>query len=527
MTVESVEMGMEKKPMMRQQKFTRTLAFSIFAAAFGSSFLFGYNLGVINAPQTVIGLWIRDTTCIANGGVPSQKDGQTDDIWCKKLDPTGQATMFSDNGTLNLIWALITAIFCAGGLIGALSTSFFISRYGPRMTMIINNAVGLIAVVLLSIPQAVGSYEVLIVARFVVGVSSGVNSGTPAVYFSEIAPAHLKGALGSVHQLTVTIAISISQVLGLPYIMGNSSLWPYLFAVSAVPSIVQLLTLPFCPESPKWLFLGKEDEEAARAALVRLRGTTDVEDEMSEMRAEHKVAKALPKVGVKDLFTDPFLRSITFIAIMLMVCQQMSGINAVMFYSTQIFRSAGLDAQSALYATIGMGVVNIGMTVVSVFLVEKAGRRTLLLIGYAGMLVTCVLLSCSMLIFDSGVAPVWNPAAVNPFGFFAYFSIVFVIVYVIMFATGPGSIPWFLVSELFTQGPRAAANSIAVGTNWLCSLIIAIAFPFVQTAIEEYTFLVFAGLLVIFVVYTRLRVVETKGKTQDEVQAELRQRFEQ
>ncbi|OQV18759.1 Solute carrier family 2, facilitated glucose transporter member 1 [Hypsibius exemplaris] len=501
---------------MGEGGLTGPLVFAILSAAFGSSFLFGYNIGVINAPQTVMGLWIRKVKCSRIGNNSADESwGQ----WCPELDTQDKQEHMFENGTLNLIWSVVASIFCLGGLIGALTTSFFVNRFGRKGTLLINNVSGIIAAALLSFPSLAGSYEMLIAGRFVAGLNAGLNSGVPPMYFTEISPSSLRGAIGSVHQLFITIAIFVSQILGLPYILGNSYGWPILMGLTIVPCVVQLLTLPFCQESPKFLYLSKGDERGANDALVRLRKRTDIRDEMDEMKLEHEQMKNEPTVTFRDLFVNPFLRKITIIAVMLMVMQQLSGINAVMFYSTSIFRSAGLTPDQAAYATIGMGGINVLMTFVSVILVEKAGRKTLLLIGFSGMMITTVLLTVFMLLYKSGVVPDGE----NTQGWAAWASLSCVILFVIFFATGPGSIPWFLVSELFSQGPRAAATTIAVGVNWLCNLIVALAFPFIQAAIKEYTFIIFAVLLALFVTYTWFKVPETKGKRLEEIQAELRQ----
>jgi Sugar (and other) transporter len=179
----------------------------------------------------------------------------------------------------------------------------------------------------------------------------GINSGVPPLYFTEISTPGLRGALGSVHQLFVTIAIWISQILGMPYILGTYWGWPILVGLSAVPAIYQLFALPFCPESPKFLYMGKRDEKGARkgiekvsiqipttsskrklyppVALEKLRATASVEEEIEEIRVEYEKTKDLPSVSIGMLFRDPFLRKVTLIAAGLMVCQQLSGIDAV------------------------------------------------------------------------------------------------------------------------------------------------------------------------------------------------------
>lgn len=341
----------------------------------------------------------------------------------------------------------------------------------------------------------------------------GLNSNIPPMYLTEISPPELRGAIGTVHQLIIVVGVFISQILGLPQILGTAHGWPYLFAFSVVPVALQLLTLPFCPESPRHLYLNRNEVEKAKKALEFFQRSPNVSEEMANMEEEYTASKDLPKVTILDLFRDRFLRRIIIICIMVMLSQQFSGINAVMFYSTSIFSQAGLMGVESQYATIGMGGVFVLATIVSMSIVEKAGRKSLMLVGLGGMLIMTVLLVVFMSLMNAG--HVWAQ----------YLSVASVMVFVIMFAIGPGPIPWFIASELFTQGPRAPAMSVVAGVNWLSTLVITLGFPSIAPLMHEYTFLVFTVCLIGFVVYTYLKVPETKGKRIDEIQAEMRQRL--
>ena len=213
---------------------------------------------------------------------------------------------------------------------------------------------------------------------------------------------------------------------------------------------------------------------------------------------------------MKDMFIDPFLRKNTFIVVMMMIMQQFSGINAVMFFSTGIFKNAGLEKEEAKLATVIVGVVNVAMTVVSMFIVDKAGRKKLLIAGYAGMApMTLALVFATQ--FQHEVV--------------AYFSIAFVCIFVIFFAIGPGSIPWFFVSELFMQDTRPRATTICVATNWICTVIIGLSFESLQKVFQGYVFLFFFVFLLSFVAYIAWYVPETKGKTIEMIQKELYRKY--
>jgi len=268
--------------------------------------------------------------------------------------------------------------------------------------------------------------------------------------------------------------------------------------------------MPFCPESPKFTLLSKGKEIEAQRALNWLRGTLEVHDEMDEMRAEYEAMKLVPKTTLKEMLTNPALRAPLIIAVMMMLAQQLSGINAVMYYSTDIFLSAGLTSETSQYATLGMGGMNVLMTIVSLILIEKAGRKTLQLIGLAGMCVDVILLTICLCLKDMA-------------SWLSYFSIVLVIFYVVMFATGPGSIPWFLVTELFNSAARPMATAIAVTVNWVANFIVGLGFLPIQELIGPYVFLIFAVFLAFFTWFTWKKVPETKNKTIEEISAMFRQ----
>ncbi len=173
--------------------------------------------------------------------------------------------------------------------------------------------------------------------------------------------------------------------------------------------------------------------------------------------------KSMPKTTLKEMVTTSKLRQPLLIAMMMMLAQQLTGINAAMFYSTQIFNSAGLEGAAAQYATLAMGVVNVLMTFVSLALIEKAGRKTLMAVGLAIMFVATIMIMVCLLFADEARA-------------LAYLSVVFVIIFVVGFATGPGSIPWFFVTELFHQSGRPIATAIAVVTNWSANWLVGLAF---------------------------------------------------
>jgi len=472
------------------------IGFAIAAGAFGSAFQHGYNTGVLNAPQKLITEWI----------------GGCNQTYMKMKDEAETEVDECKHGyeAVTMYWAMIVSVFCVGGIIGGSAVGVVASRLGRKGGLLLNNILMFVAGIFLFAAKYAGSWHMLIIGRLIIGINSGLNAGLAPMYLSEISPTALRGAVGTVYQLIITISILLSQVLGMTNVLGNDVGWPFLLGLTIIPGILQVITLPFCPESPKYLLLDKNDDESATSALAWLRGTNDVRDEMDEMRQENETIKQLPKVTFKEMIVNPSLRSPLIIAMMMMLAQQLSGINAAIFFSTSIFSSAGLSESDAQSATLGMGAMNVAMTFVSLVLIEKAGRKTLMLIGLSVMVVcTSMLLVC---LVASESAP-W----------LAYVSIVMVISFVVGFATGPGSIPWFFVTELFTQSARGMATSIAVVTNWTANFLVGLGFEPIRLYIGPYVFIIFIVLQIAFILYVWFKVPETKNKPIEEIVAQFRQ----
>ncbi|XP_050307370.1 solute carrier family 2, facilitated glucose transporter member 1-like isoform X2 [Anthonomus grandis grandis] len=465
--------------------FNGRLAFAIAASVLGSSFQHGYNTGVLNNPQPVIENWINSTIIERTGQIP-QPD------------------------TIVFIFSLMVSIFCVGGMIGGAITGFVAEMFGRKGGLLLNNILVLLSVVCMSSAKAASSYELIIFGRFIIGINSGLNAGLAPMYLAEISPVNLRGAVGTAYQLVITISILIAQIIGLGSLLGTDEHWPTLLALTIIPAIFQVATLPFCPETPKYLLLSKGRDMEAQKALSWLRGTVAVHDEMEVMRAEYDAMKMVPKVTIRELITNSSLRIPLIIALTVMVAQQLSGINAVMFFSSEIFTMAKVSKADAPFVTLGLGAINVLMTVVSLFLVEKAGRKTLLLIGFAGMAIDTLLLAITMKLANLHQAV----------GILCCF---FVFVYIIMFASGPGSIPWFLVSELFNQSARPTASALAVCINWTANFLVGLAFLPLAKMMGAYVFLIFVVLQSLFLLFIYKKVPETKNKSLEEISAIFRQ----
>uniref|UniRef100_A0A8C2TYY5 Solute carrier family 2 member 3 n=1 Tax=Coturnix japonica TaxID=93934 RepID=A0A8C2TYY5_COTJA len=431
---------------MADKQLTAPLIYAVSVAAIGS-LQFGYNTGVINAPEKIIRGFYNRTL--------SQRSGE----------PTSPELLTS-------LWSLSVAIFSVGGMIGSFSVGLFVNRFGRRNSMLLVNVLAFIGGALMALSK----------------------------YSNEVSPTGLRGAFGTLNQLGIVIGILVAQIFGLKEILGTEALWPLLLGLTIVPAVMQCVALLFCPESPRFLLINKMEEEKAQTVLQKLRGTQDVSQDILEMKEESAKMSQEKKVTIPELFRSPNYRQAIMISITLQLSQQLSGINAVFYYSTGIFERAGI--KEPVYATIGAGAVNTVFTVVSLFLVERAGRRTLHLVGLGGMAVCAAIMTVALALKEQWIR---------------YISIVATFGFVALFEIGPGPIPWFIVAELFSQGPRPAAMAVAGCSNWTSNFLVGMLFPYAEKLCGPYVFLIFLAFLVIFFVFTYFKVPETKGRTFEDI----------
>uniref|UniRef100_A0A2I3HUZ0 Solute carrier family 2, facilitated glucose transporter member 3 n=1 Tax=Nomascus leucogenys TaxID=61853 RepID=A0A2I3HUZ0_NOMLE len=447
---------------MGTQKVTPALIFAITIATIGS-FQFGYNTGVINAPEKIIKEFINKTLTDKGNAPPSEV-------------------------LLTSLWSLSVAIFSVGGMIGSFSVGLFVNRFGRRNSMLIVNLLAVTGGCFMGLCKVAKSVEMLILGRLVIGLFCGLCTGFVPMYIGEISPTALRGAFGTLNQLGIVVGILVAQIFGLEFILGSEELWPLLLGFTILPAILQSAALPFCPESPRFLLINRKEEENAKRILQRLWGTQDVSQDIQEMKDESARMSQEKQVTLLELFRVSSYRQPLIISIVLQLSQQLSGINAVFYYSTGIFKDAGV--QEPIYATIGAGVVNTIFTVVSV---------SWMILGY-----TVFNFLCSFLLQDN-------------YNGMSFVCIGAILVFVAFFEIGPGPIPWFIVAELFSQGPRPAAMAVAGCSNWTSNFLVGLLFPSAAHYLGAYVFIIFTGFLITFLAFTFFKVPETRGRTFEDI----------
>ncbi|XP_046850677.1 solute carrier family 2, facilitated glucose transporter member 3-like isoform X2 [Xenia sp. Carnegie-2017] len=439
---------------------------------FGSSFQFGYNVAVVNTPEKEIRHYFKSHNVAIS----------------------------------DIIWSTAVSITSFGGLIGAIIGPIAADMLGRKATLLWDNAVIIVGCVLVFSSRFALSTILLIFGRFIIGVSNGIVTVVVPMYLSEISPTNLRGAVGTLNQFGIVFGMLIANILGLHQILGTSKSWHYLLSFSIVPALIQIIVLPFCPLSPRYLLITLNKESLARTEVIKLQGSYNVETIISEMRHEKETILQQGKLSILQLLQTKSLRRPLLLGVLLQLSQQFSGINALMFYSTSTFTKAGMSNPDV--ATCGVGTVSVVMVAVSVFLMDRVGRRSLMLIGLAGMFVFYGIITISYALQDK-------------YENFKYLAVACTFITMAFFQIGPGSIPWFMVAEFFSQGPRPAATSISGSVNWLSGFIVAITFPSIQDVLFPYVFIVFMVFILVLWTLIFIYVPETKGKTFEEISREL------
>ena len=271
-----------------------------------------------------------------------------------------------------------------------------------------------------------------------------------------------------------------------------------------VPSVILLVGMLFMPDSSRWL-LSKHREQQAHDVLQKVRGTADVEGEIQETTDEIKAEKG---GGLAVLKTSP-LRMPLIIGVGLAILQQATGINTVIYYAPTIFHAAGFkSASSSIAATALIGAVNLVATIIAAFLVDRLGRRPLLLISLTGMVLGLVVLSVSFFLSHG-----------TPTSFLSLLTVTSLMIYIAAFAIGIGPVFWLLISEIYPLNVRGTAMSLATVANWAANFLIAVTFlSFVNVLTEVGTFLLYAVVGVLAWIFAFRLVPETKGKTLEQIQ---------
>jgi SP family galactose:H+ symporter-like MFS transporter len=343
----------------------------------------------------------------------------------------------------------------------------------------------------------------LAIGRAIVGIAIGIASFTAPLYISEISPPDVRGKLVSLNQLMITIGIVCSYLAD--YALASSRDWRWMFGLAAIPALILLIGLSFVPESPRW-YMSRSMREKSRQVLLRIHLPSVAEAELAEIEASLQQQEG----DWRELFSQR-LRPALIIGIGLAVFQQFTGINTVIYYAPTIFQLAGLQSHSAaILATAGVGIINVLLTIVAVRLLDRVGRRPLLLYGLVGMVVSLAILGFAFIFPSLSHALAW-------------IAVICVMLYVATFAIGLGPVFWLMISEIYPLKIRGRAMATATVANWGSNLLVALTFlTLLRSLGRPWTFWLYALVGIIAWIFVYRRVPETKGKTLEQIESQGR-----
>jgi sugar porter (SP) family MFS transporter len=397
---------------------------------------------------------------------------------------------------------LVAGIALIGAAAGAAFAGSLSDRFGRRLVLMVTGVVFVGGALIAALAPSI---SILLLGRVVVGIGIGFASMLTPLYLAEMAPARNRGALVSLNQFAITCGILVSYLVG--YLFAQAGQWRWMLALGALPGAILATGMLVLPETPRWL-AGHGHMAEAGAVLRRLRGaTSEAEAELTELRTDLRREGQL--ASWRELL-NPVVRGPLIIGVGLAIFQQITGINTVIYFAPVIFQAAGISsASSAILATAGVGVVNVLMTVVAIQLIDKVGRRALLLVGLLGMAVCLVLLGLGFAIGGSSATLGWLTAL--SLG-----------AYVGFFAIGLGPVFWLLISEIFPLYVRGRGMGVATIANWGSNLLVTVTFlELIVVLGRPGTFFLYAAMTAVAYIFTWSQVMETKGLSLEAIEAEL------
>jgi sugar porter (SP) family MFS transporter len=402
--------------------------------------------------------------------------------------------------TLNTVQHGFTvSIALIGTIIGALLGSVPSDKLGRKKTLYLIAFLYLVS----SIGTAMANnWYMFLVFRFLGGLGVGASSVTAPIYISEISPAERRGKLVGLFQFNIVFGIVVSYFSN--YLIGQTgeNAWRLMLGIQAVPSAIFCILLRFVPESPRWLIMKKNKVEEARKIFTIINPAT-ADKIIREIETTDAAEKAVLQ---KDPLFSKRYKTPVMLAILFAVFNQVSGINAIIYYSPRIFEMTGLGESSSLLSTAGLGLINFTFTLLAMNFIDRIGRKTLMMIGSLGLIVTLAMVSYSFYAesFNGFIVPV------------------FLFIYIAFFAFSQGAVIWVFISEIFPNQVRAKGQTLGSTTHWVMAAAIAFSFPYLaEKAGGGNTFLFFCIMMCIQLIFVWKVMPETKGKSLEQIEHTL------
>jgi sugar porter (SP) family MFS transporter len=395
---------------------------------------------------------------------------------------------------------VVVSVVLIGAMSGALAGGAITDRIGRRATLLWGGAIFLCGSLLaFASPDVI----VLIIARFLLGVAVGFTSVTAPVYVSELAPPRSRGMLIGLYQFALTIGIALADLVG--YWLANQHAWRLMFGIGALPAALFILLLLTLPESPRWLYAQRRIPEAESV----LRTYTDAEGARL-LIADIRAALEIKMERRWSALWSPAVRMSLFIAVGFLILQQVTGINAILYYGPQIFSLAGIASnKNAIFATLLVAITNVLATIIALLLVDRVGRKPLLYVGVGGMTASLLTLAYSFHYQATfGAAP-------------GVVATICLMIYITCFAFSMGPIAWILVSEVFPLQVRGRGVALASLASGAANFVVSLTFlSLIKAAGNSSTFIIYAGFCILTLLFVRFVIPETKGRELESISTE-------
>jgi sugar porter (SP) family MFS transporter len=398
-------------------------------------------------------------------------------------------------------WIVSTLLL--GAVAGAIAAGYLADKISRKYTKVISGCIYVIGALgcafAINVPMLIGF-------RFVLGLSVGTASFVAPLYISEVSPPRVRGGLVSFNQLAITCGILLSYLINFAF-KGVAGNWRWMLGFALIPGAALAIGMLTVPHTPRWLMMQNREDDA-RGVLNELREGDPNKDVDQEIEDIKEAAKEERSSHLSALFTGR-LRPLLWVGLGLAIFQQFVGINTVIYYAPTILSDTGLTKSASITQTVFVGVTNVVFTVVAVLLLDRVGRRKLLLIGTVGLTIGLAVLGVYFM--DSSLQKEAG-----------WLALVALLVYIASFAIGLGPVFWLMISEIYPTGIRSKAMSVATVANWGANFLVAVTFLSLGQAItRQGTFFLYTGLGVLAFMFFLWRVPETKNRSLEDIQQEL------
>ncbi|XP_063769070.1 solute carrier family 2, facilitated glucose transporter member 9-like [Pseudophryne corroboree] len=410
--------------------------------------------------------------------------------------------------TLTLLWSTVVSVFSIGGLLGSSVAGYLTRKFGKRRSHIFTHLLGVTASLFLGLSKIVGSHEMILVGRFLYGITLGLSINIYIQYLGEIAPRKLKGFTSTTAPIFVTSGKLFGQIVGLSEVLGTETLWPLMLSLCGFAELLLLIVIFLYPETPPYLLLVKRDLERCTKAMDTIWGHRDHQPEIDEILTEQEHYKKTKNMTVLELVKEPSMRWQLYVVIIITITVQLSGIYAIYFYASSVFVTAGFPVKKIPYISLGIGSFELLAVILSSMLTEHCRRKVILLGSYGLMATMLGLLTVTMSIqgwFD------WIP----------YCSSVLIFFFIFFYGLGPGTLTIAIIIEICSNSSRAAMFVLISSFNWIGLYVIGMTFPYVEAALGHFCFLIFLVNILASVTFLFFYQPETKGRTLQQITADF------